>query len=176
MDPRARLRDIEDIASIPWWPPGPGWWLVALGVLLLAALVWRWRWPLLLQFPIPALTLGSWRREAALALRQLRRRVHQGEDARLLIGEFSELLRRIAMARCGRAACAGLSGADWLDWLAAHDPHGFVWSEHARALLDQPYAPPDRAAIDALPPLIEAALGWVDPTPARACAQERAHV
>jgi hypothetical protein len=46
--------------------------------------------------------------------------------------EFSELLRRIAMARHGRTACAGLHGEDWLAWLTEHDPKGFDWRRDAR--------------------------------------------
>jgi hypothetical protein len=93
-------------------------------------------------------------------LRDLSRRARTGQDVKTLAGELSELLRRIAMARLGRPACAGLTGADWLDWLAAHDPNGFPWHERGRVLLVAPYAPPGAGAAD-LQTLIEAAEGWV---------------
>ena len=158
--PLQALRDIRDIPPIPWWPPAPGWWLLALACGLLGYALWRWRAPLSLRVPIPGVTLGTWRWDAAKALRDLSRRARTGQDVKTLAGELSELLRRIAMARLGRPACAGLTGTDWLDWLAAHDPNGFPWHERGQMLLVAPYAPPGAGAAD-LRALIEAAEGWV---------------
>ena len=43
--PDLLLRDIHEPLAPSWWPPAPGWWLVAL--VLLAAVAWggwrRWR-------------------------------------------------------------------------------------------------------------------------------------
>lgn len=160
------LRDIRDLPPFPWWPPAFGWWLLALGLIALGALIWRWRLPLSLAIPLPGITLGTWRWEAAQVLRDLRRRLTHGDDPKALAGELSELMRRIAMARFGRPACAGLTGNDWLSWLAKHDPNGFAWDERGRILIDAPYAPPawiktDQAAAD-LQVLIAAAWGWVE--------------
>ncbi len=160
------LRDIRDLPSFPWWPPAVGWWLVALGLIALGALIWRWRLPLSLSVPLPGITLGTWRWEAAHALRALRRRLGRGDDPKALSGELSELMRRIAMARFGRPDCAGLVGMDWLQWLAAHDPRGFAWDQRGQLLIQAPYAPP--AAVEhgeglrALQDLIAAAWGWVE--------------
>ena len=161
----SQLRDIRGLDAIPWWPLAPGWWLVAIGVV---ALVWLlgtrlpvWRWPR------PTRRL-AWQRTAARDLRALRRRVGH-EDSKRLAGELSELLRRIAMARCGRDACAGLSGKDWLQWLSANDPLGFDWTRHGDLLTRLPYAPPapgDKGTL--LLTLIDAALAWTRPR-ATAC-------
>ncbi|MBK1718935.1 DUF4381 domain-containing protein [Thiocystis violacea] len=160
LQPVQTLRDIRDIPPIPWWPPAPGWWLLLLALILIGYLVWRWRAPLSLRIPIPGLTLGTWRWDAASALRDLGRRARAGQDVKTTLGELSELLRRIAMARLGRAACAGLTGSAWLDWLSAHDPNGFPWHEHGRLLLVAPYAPPSGVAGD-IQILIRAAEAWV---------------
>ena len=37
-DVLAQLKDIHTAAPLPWWPPAPGWWIVAL--LGLVLLVW----------------------------------------------------------------------------------------------------------------------------------------
>lgn len=168
-EPVATLRDIHDISPLSWWPPAPGWWLLMLGLVLLSLAAWRWRAQLnrlSLRIPVPGITLGSWRWDAAAALRDLRSRVRKGQDAKIIIGELSELLRRIAMARLGRPACAGLQGARWLDWLAAHDPKGFPWHERGRLLVDGPYAPArhleSMRETGELLALIDAALGWVE--------------
>ncbi|UHD17528.1 DUF4381 domain-containing protein [Thiocapsa bogorovii] len=164
--PVAMLRDIHDIPPIPWWPPAPGWWLLAIALTLLVLLVWRSRARLSLRIPIPGITLGSWRWEAAAALRDLKRRAGKGQDAKQTLGELSELLRRIAMARLGRPACAGLTGTAWLDWLSAQDPNGFHWHERGRILIDAPYAPAgalrSRVGPKDLLSLIDAALAWVE--------------
>ncbi len=160
IQPLQTLRDIRDIPAIPWWPPAPGWWLLLLALVALVYAVWRWRTPLSLRIPIPGITLGTWRWDAAAALRHLKRRAREGGDAKALAGELSELLRRIAMARLGRPACAGLTGQAWLDWLSTHDPNGFPWHERGRLLLVTPYAPPG-AGGDDIRTLIEAAEGWV---------------
>jgi len=158
-----QLRDIHGIRGVPWWPPGPGWWLLAAVVLALAVLIWRFRAKLRLKIPpVPFLTVGSWRWDAAWQLRDLRKRAST-QDSKQTAGELSELLRRIAMARLGRNACAGLTGQDWLAWLQGNDPRGFDWSREGRALLEVPYAPPADAKLSQeLLMLIDAAYGWVE--------------
>lgn len=140
-----QLRDIRGLDPVSGWPPALGWWLVALGVLLLFYLAWRYRASLRLRIPpIPVLRIGNWRWDAGRQLRDLRQRALT-QDPRRTAAELSELLRRIAMARLGREACAGLTGADWLAWLTERDPRQFDWLQRGRLLLDAPYAPPASA-------------------------------
>lgn len=157
-----QLRDIHGIKGVPWWPPAPGWWLLAALVLLLLFLAWRFRTTLRLRIPpIPVLTVGSWRWDAARQLRALRVQVAT-RDTKQTAAELSELLRRIAMARLGRGACAGLTGEDWLEWLRGNDPKGFDWTQQGRSLLEAPYAPPgDSGQMEELLTLIDAAHDWV---------------
>ncbi|AGA89919.1 hypothetical protein Thimo_1116 [Thioflavicoccus mobilis 8321] len=165
------LRDIHGIDGVPWWPPAPGWWVLAAALLLLA-LALRYRRPRgRRSWRLPVPTIGSWRHAAARELRALRRRA-AGQSTKETAGELSELLRRIAMARIGRTACAGLTGQDWLDWLAANDPNGFDWARQGRLLLVAPYAPPassagDAATLATLTSLIDAATAWAEARPAR---------
>jgi hypothetical protein len=151
------LRDIRGLDPGPWWPPAPGWWLVLLGSLALAAavlVVWRWwrDW-----------APGSWQADARRQLRALEDRLRWA-DARTATAELSELLRRIAMARLGRRACAGLVGEAWLEWLERHDPQGFPWRREGRPLIELPYAPPrQRAGGEHLEPLLRATRAWLVP-------------
>ncbi len=150
-----QLRDIHGLDPMSWWPPALGWWLVMLVVVLLAVgSRYAWRW---------------WRRRAGLdwrgdALRQLqvlRGRLEWG-DARGVASDLSELMRRIAIAREGRRACAGLVDQDWLAWLEMHDPHHFSWTKDGRLLVHLPYAPPrSRRAARELAPLVVAAEEWI---------------
>jgi Domain of unknown function (DUF4381) len=164
-----QLRDIQGIGSVPWWPLATGWWLLMAALVVVAFALYHWRFILRLRVPIPGITLGTWRWDAAAALRSLRRRAHEGQDPKQTVGELSELLRRIAMARWGRESCAGLNGETWLAWLAVKDPTGFPWEQRGRLLITAPYAPPGALGERDLLALIDAAFAWVsapDPKPA----------
>ena len=111
MGPLADLRDWHLPEALPWWPPAPGWWLLAaLGLILLLVLLWR--------------RLQRWRR-AAPARRALRdlARLRGGPanaaDLRAYAAALSGLLRRLALVRYPRHRVAGLSGPAWLDFLDA---------------------------------------------------------
>jgi len=157
-----QLRDIHGIEGVPWWPPALGWWLIPLSILILLYLAWRWRTAIRLRIPpLPVFNIGSWRWDAARQLRALRRDASE-QDTKQTAGELSGLIRRIAMARLGRDACAGLTGEEWLDWLKGNDPASFDWSAGGRLLLDTPYAPPDtQDRKEELLRLIDAAHAWV---------------
>jgi hypothetical protein len=149
------LRDIRGIDPAPWWPPAPGWWMLFFALLLLTLLIWWWIRRRQL-YP-----LGRWQQDARRQLMRLRRRVNK-EPAKPIAGELSELLRRIAITRCGREHTASLTGEMWLDWLQSNDSTGFPWREKGRLLLELPYAPPTRETDSVrLTELIEAALHWV---------------
>ena len=153
-----RLHDIHGLDPVGIWPLALGWWLVLVAALLVVLLVFgirRWR-PDWQRF----LPRYGWTRDASEELTALRARVADG-DVKHLAAEFSELLRRIAIARCGRDRCAGLHGEPWLDWLARHDPAGFDWRTRGRLLLDVPFAPPGKLEHQPeLYHLIDAARVW----------------
>ncbi len=150
------LRDIRGLDPLSWWPPAPGWWLIASGIMLLVVLVLTWRhWYWRLK------VIVSWKADALQQLHAIRKRLRH-EDARVLASELSELLRRIAMARHGRPGCAGLVGQEWLAWLERRDPNGFRWTERGRVLIELPYSPPRRRSpVVAFEPLLKAAEDWV---------------
>jgi hypothetical protein len=126
--------------------------ITGLVLLLIAASMWLWR-----VGPYP---LRTWRWDAWRKLRRLRLDM-DSMAPKEVVSEFSELLRRIAIARFGRRTCAGLAGEAWLEWLTEHDPTGFDWNTKGRILLDLPYAPPNlQTGYEDLRELIDAALGW----------------
>jgi hypothetical protein len=98
-----RLHDIVLPPAVPWWPPAPGW--IVLAVIVLLLLLWlavrlRRRWQ-----------RTAHRREALRALRD-------AGDA----GAVGALLRRTALAEYPREQIAALRGSAWVDWLAEQDP------------------------------------------------------
>jgi hypothetical protein len=152
------LHDIHGLDAIPWWPLAIGWWYLIAFIIVIAVLIAAGYW--MMRY---APWLG-WRRDAHRQLRALKKALPD-EDPREVAGRLSELLRRIAMARSGRRAAAGLTGEDWLHWLAAQDSSHFDWEHRGRVLLQAPYMPPamavDRTELAAL---IRAAMHWIDAT------------
>ncbi|MBA1444067.1 MAG: DUF4381 domain-containing protein [Chromatiales bacterium] len=149
------LRDIHTIDPASWWPLAIGWWLSALGIVLFVLLV---MWLLRQRKLYP---LGRWQKDARRRLLQLKRKL-KTQATKEVAGELSELLRRIAIARCGRPHAAALTGETWLLWLKKNDKSGFDWQQNGKLLLQLPYAPPgldtERAALGRL---IDAAVRWI---------------
>ncbi|NKN32601.1 DUF4381 domain-containing protein [Marichromatium bheemlicum] len=161
------LRDIHDIGAVPWWPPAPGWWLLAFALGLGGWLLWRSRTVLGHGLLRLIRARSGWRTDARRQLHALAHRERTGEDPARLLAEFSELLRRIAIARCGRDGVAGRCGESWLAWLERADPTGFPWRAHGQALIGARYAPPAEVTETALAPLIMATLAWTRAAPYR---------
>ena len=152
------LRDIHGLDAVPWWPLAIGWWYLIAMILISAVVIATTYW--LMRY---APWLG-WRRDAYRQLRALKKAL-PGEDPREVASRLSELLRRIAMARSGRRIAAGLTGENWLHWLAQQDSSSFNWERRGRVLLRAPYMPPAMAVERAeLAALIRAAMRWIDAT------------
>ncbi len=129
-DALADLRGYHLPDPVSWWPPAPGWWLLA--ALVLATLV--------------VVSLLLWRRyrnRAALraALSELERLDQQQAvtDPAGFARSLSRLLRRYALTRFPHDQVAGLTGNDWLRFLDIHGG-GTTFSEGAgRLLTEAPY-------------------------------------
>jgi hypothetical protein len=108
-DPLAALHPLRTPEPLPWWPPAPGWWLLA--GLLLAVLSWAaWRsWR--------HYHSNQYRRSARVGVQTLlARHADHGDPARTL-GELNTLLKAVALRSCPRAEVASLSGERWRDFL-----------------------------------------------------------
>ncbi len=87
--------------AVPWWPPAPGWFVLA--GLVVAGLMWLgWR------------MLRRWRANAYR--RQAVRLIDQIAD-RGALDELPEILKRTALSAYPRADVASLSGDVWLGFL-----------------------------------------------------------
>lgn len=104
----SQLRDLHAPDPVSWWPPAPGWWVVA--ALLLAASVWL----------LPRLR-DSWRhrrlrRAIRSELEALRQTASDAAAIEYLLAA-NRLLRRVALTLAPRATVAALHGAAWVDLL-----------------------------------------------------------
>lgn len=147
-DPLQGLRDLHLPAPVSFWPPAPGWWLLALAIVVgLLAVIWLRR----------RRRRCAYRRIALRQLQQLQLALQTGEAATPIIAELSVLLRRTAISRYGRPQVAALQGKDWLAFL---DRTGrtTLFSTQGQALLDAPYRP---SSLQQAGPLLNLAEHWL---------------
>lgn len=138
------LRDIH-VPSAAWWPPAPGWWIVAaLVVLVSCAIAWLF-WRRARQRPRRASLREVDSLEAAYA--------RDGDMARLAEGA-SRLLRRVA--RLVDPDVASLSGDAWRAFV-----HRYACDPETRAALDDLIATRYVAhPVVEAPVLLAALRGW----------------
>jgi hypothetical protein len=140
----ANLVELEPPPPVPWWPPAPGWYAIAVAVVL--ALGWLgWR--------------GFSRRRAAAyrrkALRELEAIRRDGDLAAL-----PELIRRTALAAYPRTRVAHLIGSEWLRFLDESADMTDFQQSVGSDLVDLSYAPapPELLTAD---PILTAADRWI---------------
>jgi hypothetical protein len=111
----AQLADIHLPAEITSWPPAPGWWILALIVLVLVVLAIRRyiRHRNLHQICQHALAelsrcYNSYANEASGG----------GDDLKLkYVNEFNSVIRRVALYHFPQPNVASLSGRAWVDFI-----------------------------------------------------------
>ena len=139
MDPETLpLRDIHLPAPITWWPPAPGWLIVA-GLLALVACA----------------SLIAWRRHVRLraqraALRELDRIIAHytvSGDRHTCARSLSRLARRITLVYAGRKATAA-TGLEWLAVIQNLGSDEDVTASLIRILQTAPYS---KTAAEQLP-------------------------
>jgi hypothetical protein len=149
-DPLADLRGYHLPEAVSWWPPAPGWWLLALLALVLAA----WGVHRLAGHH----RRGAAERAARRELAELRAALARERDAGAYARGLSRLLRRYALARFPRSRVAGLSGEEWLAFLDDQGGEGRFSRGPGRLLVEAPYRPDPELVADELGELVE---GWI---------------
>lgn len=105
----SQLRDIHAAAPVPWWPPAPGWWVLALLVLVL--LVWLGR-RLLARFRVYQ------RRKQMLGwVEHLNANIDPRRDPQAYLSTLNRIFKLVAMRAFPNHQCAALNGQDWVNFL-----------------------------------------------------------
>lgn len=147
--PSLQLMDIHAPGLPEFWPPAPGWWLVAILTLLL--LIWAgfklWRY----------IELRRQREQILGLLTQLEQQFEPNRAAHHL-GQLSILLRRVALTRFPRHQVAALTGTDWLKFLDETGGNGQFSNGPGQILATGPYQPTIEVEIEQLLPLVR---NWV---------------
>jgi hypothetical protein len=140
------LRDIHLPDSVDFWPPAPGWWLLAV---LLPLLIF------LCRYFYKRIRRQTAAKTAAKLLSAIRR--DSGADARQTLAALSALLRRVAISTAPRSDVASLRGEAWLSYLDQSLPDAPFSQGPGRCLADGHYrqTPPADAELEALFELCE---------------------
>ncbi len=141
----SQLRDIQAAPEAPFWPPAPGWWLLALGLLFL------------LVFAVRELhrRAQARRRRLGLVMRlgRLREEHDPEREPQAWLASVNRLLKVAAMRAFPDESPGVLTGAEWAAFLGK-DADAEVFS----ALAAGPYEP--HPSFDSLA-LERAAEGWL---------------
>jgi len=127
----SNLHDIVMPSPVSWWPPAPGWYvLAALLVVLAARIAWR---------VACRRRAGAYRRAALRELEGLQTRMGAPAQRLEALRQLPLLLKRTALAAWPREEVAGLSGMEWLAFLDRSSGMNEFMDGGGRILLDLAY-------------------------------------
>ena len=105
----SQLRDIHASAVVSWWPPAPGWWLLAL--LLLAVLAWLGR-RLTLRYQLHK------RRQQMLAwIEHLDTTIDPQLEPQAYLSTLNRVFKLVALRAFPGERCAVMTGVEWTEFL-----------------------------------------------------------
>lgn len=106
----SQLRDIHSAPQVPWWPPAPGWWILALLVLIGLVLLMR---QLLGRYR------NHQRRKQMLAwVDQLNVSIDPVVNPQGYLSTLNRIFKLVALRAFPEKQCALLAGQGWVDFLA----------------------------------------------------------
>jgi hypothetical protein len=105
----SQLRDIHAAADAPWWPPAPGWWILAF--LLLLAMIWLGR-RLLGRFKV-----RKRRKQMLVWVDHLNATIDPQRDPQNYLGTLNRIFKLVALRAFPDQHCAALAGEDWAGFL-----------------------------------------------------------
>ncbi len=128
----AQLRDIHLPQPVGWWPLAPGWYVLAILVLLMLCT---------LGYMLRRYYLNGQGKRQALLLITLYQQQHERDaNSQLTSARVSELLKRVALVYFPRERVASLQGERWLAFLN-ETGKGVNFNLVRYNLLEQPYHP-----------------------------------
>ncbi len=105
----SQLRDIHTTPEVPWWPPAPGWWVLA--VLVLLGLTWLGRRGL-------ARLRDHQRRKQMLAwVEHLNTAIDAEKEPQAYLATLNRIFKLVALRAFPNERCAVLAGQEWVDFL-----------------------------------------------------------
>ena len=128
----SQLRDIHGAPEAAWWPPAPGWWVLAVLVAIGLFLVIR---KLLKQHRI-----RQRRQQLISFLEKVERNIDPAEQPQEYLSSLNRVLKIVALRAFPDSHCALMQGREWTDFLQiklGEDKAG----DELTVLADGPYQP-----------------------------------
>jgi hypothetical protein len=149
-DPLSELADIHLPDAVDFWPPAPGWWVLA--ALVVFALVLLYRHQLARVFV--RRRLGSALRELDAALKRFKKDAaterNRNEAGLQLLQSFNAILKRVALLHYPDPELPRLNGRPWLRFLDAQSHTADFTVGVGKVLGEGMYRPVFDADVDAL--------------------------
>lgn len=109
-----QLRDIHSAGQPGWWPPAPGWWLLALVCLLVLAF--------LVRGLKRRLSIRRRRRAWLRELEELGRIHDPSKQPHEYLAALNRVFRAVAVRAFPETACGRLQGDAWVSWIRSMLP------------------------------------------------------
>jgi len=136
-----QLRDIHGAPEVAWWPPAPGWWILA--ILLLIGIV------LLIRHLLRARRVRQRRQRLLHFVEWIETSVDPQQAPGQFLSDLNRVFKLVALRAFPDSHCAHLAGREWVAFLQAR-----FGQEGARdslaALADGPYRPASSFDAEAL--------------------------
>lgn len=145
----AQLKDIHLPKAIGWWPLAPGWYLVAVVLTVVLAIV--------VYLSHKRYKNGLPKKQALQLLTRYEQQYQKDGNAQLASARISELLKRVALVYYPRTQVASMHGERWLEFLKQNSKN-IDFNAVKAMLLESPFKTSER--IDLLP-LIHCARLWI---------------
>ena len=128
----SQLRDIHAAPAVSWWPPAPGWWMLAFLALVLLVMLGR---------HLLALIRIHRRRKQMLGwVDHLNTNIDPQDDPQAFLATLNRIFKLVALRAFPDQHCALLAGQDWVGFLADNMKNAQS-TESLNALASGPYDP-----------------------------------
>jgi len=131
----SQLRDIHTAPPVSWWPPAPGWWVLAF--LLMVLLVWIGR-RLLARYRI-----GRRRKQMLGWVDHLNATIDPQLQPQAYLATLNRIFKLVALRAFPERHCAAMAGQDWVDFLSGKMSN-LQSAESLNVLASGPYDPAPR--------------------------------
>ena len=137
----SQLQDIHSAGHPGWWPPAPGWWLLAICLLLVLAFV--------VKRTLGWLSVRGRRKAWLRTLEELNQEYDPVKQPHEYLAGLNRLFRAVAVKAFPGTACARLQGEEWVAFIASLLPEPEA-SDCLHALASGPYEPVPHFEADSL--------------------------
>lgn len=131
----SQLRDIHSAPEVPWWPPAPGWWVLA--VLLLVALGW------FLRNLYGRYRVHQRRKQMLAWVDHLNTSIDPVREPQAYLSTLNRIFKLVALRAFPDRQCAVMAGQDWADFLT-ENMKNTASAEALNVLATGPYDPAPR--------------------------------